>query len=166
MIDNERKGWYTSIKEVDNMLYEERSEIIINLLEQKNTVSTKELIKVLKVSEDTVRRDLDSLEEKFKIIICTHSLPYYKNLEKLAEDFYNLLEDDGRLYIAFASGNSFYDKLALSFVKLTTGPAYYPSDKSFRELIKGKFNAESLHIIKERSFMPRIAVYKLEKVIR
>ncbi len=49
------------------MLYEERSEIIISLLEQKNTVSTKELIKILKVSEATVRRDLDSLEDEGKI---------------------------------------------------------------------------------------------------
>ena len=77
-----------------------------------------------------------------------------------------LLEDNGQLYIAFASGDSFYDKLALSFVKLTTGPAYYPSDKEFRKLVSERFEVENSYIIRERSFMPRIAVYKLAKVMQ
>lgn len=109
-------------------------------------------------------KDLDQLQGRFDVIISTHSIPYYKNLEKVIEDLYNLLEDSGNMYIAFASGNSSYDKLALSFVKLTTGTAHYPSDNKFRELIHEKFNVESLSIIKEKAFMPRIAVYKLEKV--
>nr|WP_300002438.1 class I SAM-dependent methyltransferase [Tissierella sp.] len=133
---------------------------------------SREMIQVSKERNPSVNhiqmdaKDLDSLEDKFEIIISTHSIPYYKDLDKLMEDLKNLLEDEGRIYMAFASGNSFYDKLALSFVKLTTGPASYPSDKRFKELIEGSFKAESLNIIKERQFMPRIALYKLEKVIR
>ncbi len=109
-------------------------------------------------------KDLDKLKEKFNIIICTHSLPYYKNLKKVLVDLDRLLENKGRAYIAFASGDSFYDKFALSFVKLTTGPAYYPSDMEFRKLVSERFKVESLDIIKEKCFMPRIAVYKLAKV--
>lgn len=110
--------------------------------------------------------DLDRLQEKFDMIICTHSLPYYKNIEKVVIDLDRLLEDNGQIYIAFASGDSLYDKLALSFVKLTTGPAYYPSDKEFRKLVSERFKVESLDIIRERLFMPRIAIYKLAKVMK
>lgn len=46
------------------MLFEERAKLIINQLEEKSTVSNKELIKLLNVSEATIRRDLDVLEEE------------------------------------------------------------------------------------------------------
>lgn len=151
---------------------------LINLLENKynkfNITGidfSNEMLNISKMKNTKTRhinldvKDLDQLGEKFNIIICTHSLPYYKDLDKFVSDLYNLLEDKGKLYISFASGNSFYDKFTLSFVKLTTGSANYPSDNNFRKLVFNYFRIETLHIIKERFFMPRIAVYKLSKVI-
>ena len=109
--------------------------------------------------------DLYKLEDKYNIIICTHSLPYYKDPDKVMKELSRLLDDDGKLYMGFASGNDFYDKFVLSFVKLTTGPAFYPSDENFKQLVKPYFQIENLKIIKEKSFMPRIAIYTLKKVI-
>lgn len=150
---------------------------LINLLEKKyqrihitGIDFSQEMLNISKLKNPKTRhikldvKDLDKIQEKFNIIICTHSLPYYKNLEKVIIDLYGLLEDEGKIFMAFASGNNFYDKLVLSFVKLTTGPAYYPSDIQFRKLLSNSFKVESLNIIKERTFMPRIAVYKLSKV--
>lgn len=108
--------------------------------------------------------NLDELDEKFDLIISTHSLPYYKDPRKLFQDLYNLLEKEGKIIIGFASGNSLYDKFILSLVKLTTGPANYPSDEKFRKLVSPYFVVEDIKIIKEKSFMPRIAVYTLKKV--
>jgi len=48
-------------------------------------------------------------------------------------------------------------------VKLTTGPANYPSDNEFRKSVSPYLMAENLKIIKEKFFMPRIAVYTLRK---
>lgn len=110
--------------------------------------------------------DLDKLDDQYDIIICTHSLPYYKTPNKVIEQLFRLLNNEGRVIIGFASGDSFYDKLALAFVKLTTGTANYPSDKGFKEIIYPYFKVEDLKIIKEKSFMPRIAIYTLEKVNR
>lgn len=109
--------------------------------------------------------ELYKLNDKYDLIICTHSLPYYKEPEKTLMELRNLLNDDGKLLIGFASGNSFYDKFVLSFVKLTTGPAYYPSDEGFRKIISDFFKVESLGIIREKIYMPRIAVYKLKKAV-
>jgi len=108
--------------------------------------------------------DLHNLNDKFNIIVCTHSLPYYKDPEKVMEQLHRLLKDDGRILMGFASGDNLYDKFALSFVKLTTGPANYPSDEKFKQLIAPYLQVEKLKIIKEKPFMPRIAVYTIKKV--
>lgn len=107
--------------------------------------------------------ELNKLNDSFNVIICTHSLPYYKEPEKVMNELERLLKDNGRILMGFASGNSFYDKLVLSFVKFTTGPANYPSDNKFKELVSSYFEIEDLNIIKEKPFMPRIAVYTLKK---
>lgn len=108
--------------------------------------------------------ELNKLDNKFDIIICTHSLPYYKEPKSVFKQLHRVLKSDGKILVGFASGNSFYDKFILSFVKLTTGKANYPSDNNFRQLISPYFNVENLKIIKEKFFMPRIAVYTLKKV--
>jgi len=109
--------------------------------------------------------DLYKLKEKFNMIICTHSLPYYKEPDKVMNNLNRLLDDDGRLYMGFASGDNLYDKFILSFVKLTTGRAFYPSDENFKQLVKPYFQIENLKIIKEKLYMPRIAIYSLRKSV-
>lgn len=108
--------------------------------------------------------DLHNLKEKYDIIISTHSIPYWKHPEKVMEDLSNILEDNGVIYLGFASGDSFYDKLALFFVKFTTGPANYPSHKKFRQFVSPYFTIEDRQVIKEKNYMPTIAVYTLRKV--
>ncbi|WP_326906625.1 class I SAM-dependent DNA methyltransferase [Sedimentibacter sp. MB31-C6] len=108
--------------------------------------------------------ELYKLKEKFNIIVCTHSLPYYKEPNKVMRELSKLLKDGGRIFLGFASGNNFYDKFALSFVKLTTGPATYPSHKEFEYLISPYFQIENVKVIKEKFYMPRIAIYTLKKV--
>lgn len=108
--------------------------------------------------------NLDVLDEKFHKIISTHSLPYYKDPRKVMANLYRILENNGKVFIGFASGNSLYDKMILSMVKLTTGFANYPSDSEFRGLVSPYFEIEHMEIIKEKFFMPRIAVYTLKKV--
>ncbi|MDN5343913.1 MAG: DeoR family transcriptional regulator, fructose operon transcriptional repressor [Clostridia bacterium] len=45
-------------------MFEEREKVILSLLEDKDTVSVKELAGILNVSEMTIRRDLQSMEKK------------------------------------------------------------------------------------------------------
>ncbi len=132
------------------------SENMIEISKNKNPMA-----KHIKLNAD----ELYKLNDKFDLIICTHSLPYYKEPEKIFMELSKLLNNEGRLLIGFASGNNFYDKFILSFVKLTTGPANYPSDERFRKIISPFFKVENLGIIKEKIYMPRIAVYKLKKAV-
>lgn len=108
--------------------------------------------------------DLDKLESRYDIIVCTHSLPYYKDPKDVFRKLSKLLTENGRLIVGFASGNSLYDKAVLSCVKLTTGRAHYPSNREFVDLVKDYFQVRKLNLIKKRAFfMPRIAVYTLGK---
>ena len=110
--------------------------------------------------------DLDKLESRYDIIVCTHSLPYYRDPKDVFRNLSRLLTENGRLIVGFASGNSIYDKAVLSGVKLTTGRAHYPSNREFVGLVKEYFQVHKLKIIKKRAFyMPRIAVYTLGKTI-
>jgi len=108
--------------------------------------------------------DLDKIERQFDLITCTHSLPYYSNQQKCIKMMQEILEKDGRAIIAFAMVNSWFDKLALQFVKLTTGPAIYLKDEDFKEMIHGLFKIESQEIIRLKPYMPTIMVYDLRKV--
>lgn len=108
--------------------------------------------------------ELYILDSKYDIILCTHSMPYYKEPKNVFKHLNNLLSDEGKLLIGFASGDSIYDKFILGFVKLTTGKANYPSDNEFRAMIFPFFEVENLKIIRKKFFMPRIAVYTLKKV--
>ena len=108
-------------------------------------------------------RELEAIEERFDIITCTHSLPYYPLKRETLAKISNLLEKDGRAVFAFASGNSLLDRIILMFVKLTTGPASYPGDREFRKLTQGIFHIEKREVIKLRPYMPTIAVYTLRK---
>ena len=110
--------------------------------------------------------DLDKLETRYDIIVCTHSLPYYSNPKNVFRKLSKILTKNGRLIVGFASGNSVYDKAVLSAVKLTTGRAHYPSNREFVDMVKEYFHVHKLNIIKKRAFfMPRIAVYTLGKTM-
>lgn len=108
--------------------------------------------------------DLHILKEEYDIIISSHSLPYWKDAKKVMDNLYNNLRPNGKLIIGFASGQTLYDKLALFFVKFTTGFAKYPSDPEFRKLVDTNYQVKEMKIIRERNYMPRIAIYTLKKV--
>ena len=134
----------------------------IDFSEKMIEISSKRNPTAKHIKMDT--KELSKLDDQYDIIICTHSLPYYKHPKDVFKQLHRLLKNDGKILVGFASGNSIYDKFILSFVKLTTGNANYPSDNNFRLLIHPYFSVESLKTIKEKFFMPIIAVYTLEKV--
>ncbi|KPU44825.1 putative methyltransferase YcgJ [Oxobacter pfennigii] len=98
-------------------------------------------------------------EGEFDIIICTHSFPYYQDKAKAIEKFHRLLKKNGYFILAQASVNSFYDSLAMFFVKLTTSKAAYPSIDEVLNLIRGKFKSIDIVSIKEKAFMPAICLF-------
>lgn len=107
--------------------------------------------------------DINSLDNKFDIITCTHSLPYYANQQKAISDMSNLLKKDGILIIACGSSNTVYDKFAFSLVKLTTGFAKYPSIKNLKYMTKDNLELLKIIKIKEKFFMPTIIVSLFKK---
>lgn len=70
----------------------------------------------------------------FDLVTCCHSLPYYHNQQLAVQEFYRVLRPGGFLFLANASVNSFYDKVIMGLVKLTTGPGNYPSKAVMRDL--------------------------------
>lgn len=104
-----------------------------------------------------------ALPGPFQLITCTHSLPYYADQHQALQSMAERLATDGRLLLAFASGDSVYDRLVLFFVKLTTGSATYPSRRAFKALVEDLYDVEEETVIRERPYMPSIAFYVLRR---
>ncbi len=101
-------------------------------------------------------------ENKMDLVLCTHSFPYYKSQKYVLNKLSKMLTCNGKLLIAFASKNSFYDALCMAVVKLTTGKAAYPSVSKFIELASEDFNHISTTRIKEKWYMPSIYLFEME----
>lgn len=102
-------------------------------------------------------------EDKFDIIVCSHSFPYYPNKNDVFNKFYGILKDKGSLLLAQASANTVYDHIAMFFVKFTTSSAEYLSIKKIQQLAKDRFNLVKTYIIKEKPYMPTICLFVLKK---
>lgn len=100
--------------------------------------------------------------KEFQILTCTHSFPYYKDQKRVIDQFARMIEDDGKLFVAFASTNTLYDHMCMSLVKLTTGFAKYPSVSDFKALTDHDFNLVKKTLIKKKWYMPSIYLFELE----
>lgn len=101
-------------------------------------------------------------ENKMDLVICTHSFPYYRYQKHVLNKMSKMLTREGKLLIAFASKNSFYDALCMAAVKLTTGKAVYPSVSKFIALAADDFTHLSTTRIKEKWYMPSIYLFEME----
>ena len=97
----------------------------------------------------------------FDVILCTHSLPYYADPERVLADMAALLGPGGVLMLAQASANSFYDEAVLSLVKLTTGTASYYSIEALKRLAAARFEVASVEKVPTAWFMPSIILMVL-----
>lgn len=108
--------------------------------------------------------DLEAKAERYDIIICTHSFPYYENQGKAIVIMDNILVKDGIFLLAQASANNFYDSIAMLLVKITTGKAYYLSVKEMRSILPVDLYLSKLVRIRTKWFMPSIYLFLMKKV--
>ena len=102
-------------------------------------------------------------ENRYSIITCTHSLPYYRCQKKSLEDMAGFLEKGGYLIVACASARSAYDALCLKLVGITAGGGRYPAKKDFYRFSSRDLRLVYLHSFKEKWFMPSIVTAILKK---
>ena len=115
---------------------------------------------------DYLNSSIEEFKEQpysFDIIVCTHSFPYYSNKNEAINKLHYLLKKEGYLFLAQASANSLYDHIIMFFVEFTTSSAKYLSIESIRNLTRERFNIIRINRIKEKSFMPTIALFLLKK---
>ena len=94
--------------------------------------------------------------EVFDLILCTHSFPYYKDQERVLQLFHQRLASGGRLFLAFASASTFYDRRIMPLVKLTTGNASYPPVAKLRRMAADLFVTEKEENAAKHFWMPTL----------
>ena len=132
---------------------------------------TKNMISLAKKSNDGkkvrfINKSVDDFicDERFDIIICTHAFPYFPNKEKAMSKMYKLCKEGGKVIIVSSSTNNLKDLLANLIVKTKTGRAKYLSVKQMKHLLScAGFTVKSVDVIRERTYMPTIALFYAEK---
>ena len=148
-------------KEFGNKFSLSGADYSVNMIKQ-----ARRNLKIKDIGAKLFNTDVSDIKEciagDFDIITCTHSLPYYRNQEKALSDMADLLKEKGYIIVICASVNNFYDRLACSLLKLTTGKAHYPSIKELKSFAKDKLRFMGSCRIKKSFFMPNIVavVYK------
>ena len=103
-------------------------------------------------------------KDKFDIIICTHAFPYYPNKEEILKKMYKMCNKNANIIIVNSSTNSLKDLLINFFLKATTSKAKYLSIKEMKRLFEiVKFKVCDIKIIRERKYMPTIALFHVKR---
>ncbi|MCL2383694.1 MAG: class I SAM-dependent methyltransferase [Oscillospiraceae bacterium] len=103
-------------------------------------------------------------KEMFDLIICTHAFPYFPDKEQMMKKISGLCNKGGRVIIANASNNSLKDKIITFLLKATTSKAEYLSVEDMKKLFDvALLECMSIKIIREKRYMPTIALFCLEK---
>lgn len=103
-----------------------------------------------------------TLNRQFGCICCTHAFPYYADPVQAMQTFSEHLIEGGYLLIAHAETKTLYDRLALSFVKLTTSKAVYPTPHKMIGYLNPYF--EIVETIKINAwYIPSITLYVAQK---
>lgn len=102
--------------------------------------------------------------EKYDIILCTHAFPYFPEKEDVLRKFAGLCNPGAAVIIVNSSTNSLKDLVINFFLKATTSRARYLSIKEMKALFQNTgFGLKEVKIIRERFYMPTIALFYLEK---
>lgn len=102
--------------------------------------------------------------EKYDIIICTHAFPYFPNKEETLCKFADLCNPGAAVIIVNSSTNSLKDLMINFFLKATTSKARYLSVKEMKVLFQNAgLNLQEVKVIREKFYMPTIALFHLEK---
>ena len=103
-------------------------------------------------------------KDKFDIIICTHAFPYFPNKEEVLKKIYKLSNKNANIVIVNSSTNSLKDLIINFFLKATTSKAKYLSIEEMKKLFNiAKLKVNDIRIIRERKYMPTIALFHLER---
>lgn len=102
-------------------------------------------------------------DSNFDVIICSHSFPYYKNASETLARMASLLNPGGTLLLSQACKNNFFDKIVLTGVGLTTGPATYRNVGEMQELGKPLFQTVTTTRISNRFFMPSLYLFRWQR---
>lgn len=103
-------------------------------------------------------------KDKYDIIICTHAFPYFPNKEEMMKKISSLCNEEGQVIIVNSSTNSLKDLIINFFLKATTSKAKYLSINEMKKLFEvSKLKVKNIEIIRERFYMPTIALFHTER---
>ena len=134
-------------------------DVAANMIEEakKNNQGSKAVFQVCPVENYKT-------EDKYDVIICTHSFPYFPDKELMMKKIANMCKENGQVIIVNSSTNSPKDLIINFFLKATTSKAKYLSIPKMKDLAQNAgLTVVNTGIIRERWYMPTIALFNFER---
>lgn len=151
------------IKEISNE-YEDVNYLGIDVAENMIKEAKNNNLKNKNIKFKTCPIEKFNTKDKFDIIICTHAFPYFPNKEEVLKKIYKLSNKNANIVIVNSSTNSLKDLIINFFLKATTSKAKYLSIEEMKKLFNiAKLKVNDIRIIRERKYMPTIALFHLER---
>lgn len=151
------------IKEISNE-YEHVNYLGIDVAENMIKEAKNNNLKNKNIKFKTCPIEKFNTKDKFDIIICTHAFPYFPNKEEVLKKIYKLSNKNANIVIVNSSTNSLKDLIINFFLKATTSKAKYLSIEEMKKLFNiAKLKVNDIRIIRERKYMPTIALFHLER---
>lgn len=105
-----------------------------------------------------------SSKDKYDIVLCMHSFPYFPNKEYMLKKLVDMCSEKGQVIIVNSSTNSLKDLIINFFLKTTTSKAKYLSIKEMKKLFNNVcLKVKNIVVIRERFYMPTIALFHTER---
>ncbi|MBQ7790174.1 MAG: class I SAM-dependent methyltransferase [Bacilli bacterium] len=136
----------------------------IDVAENMISEAKKNNLKNKNIKFKTIGIEKFNTKDKFDIIICTHAFPYFPNKEEILNKMYKMCNKGANVIIVNSSTNSLKDLIINFFLKATTSKAKYLSIEEMKKLFnKVKFKVRDIRIIREKKYMPTIALFHIER---
>ena len=104
-------------------------------------------------------------DEQFDVIICTHAFPYFPDKNAAARKMSDLCSMGGKIIIVSSSTNNLKDLFINLLVKTRTSKARYLSIAQMTRLLASVgVSVQSVDVIREKAYMPTIALLYAEKL--
>jgi 2-polyprenyl-3-methyl-5-hydroxy-6-metoxy-1,4-benzoquinol methylase len=96
-------------------------------------------------------------------VVCLHALPYSDNPEEALRQMVVALKPGGLLLVASAASLTWYDRLVLRIVKLTTSPAVYPSLIQMNAYTQGRSLVDPACEMITKRPLPSLCLWRWQK---
>jgi len=130
---------HDSCLEIGLGVYAYFAQNLLDLFDRYTIIEKRKIVTDMPNGVELINSDWENvqLDSKFDVIIASHVVYYFKNMEVAVEKMLNSLKDGGRIYFVVNGKESDYGPIKLAFAEMIGVPYEFTYDALYK-ILKGK----------------------------